>query len=62
MWIIQFNVFLVVVQLTCLQNVDPWGMLGKCSTICHLEMWSLGCLPKSEQYYTMDILGYQLLD
>jgi hypothetical protein len=27
MWITRFNVFLVVVQLTCLQNVDVWGCL-----------------------------------
>jgi len=58
MWITQFNVFLVIVQLTCFQNVDAWGMLGKCLTRCHLEMWSLGCLPKSGQYYMMDICIY----
>ncbi len=32
-------------------------MLGKCSTRCHLEMWSLGCLPKSEQYILVDMFA-----
>jgi len=25
-----------------MQNVGAWRMLGECSTICHLEMWSFG--------------------
>jgi len=31
-----------VAWLTCMQNVGALRMLGKCSTRCHLEMWSLG--------------------
>jgi hypothetical protein len=27
---------------TCMQNVGILRMLGGCSTICHIEMWSLG--------------------
>jgi hypothetical protein len=26
---------------TCMQNLGAWKMLGKCSTRCCLEMWSL---------------------
>jgi hypothetical protein len=30
-----------VAWLTCMQNVGALRMLGKCSTSCHLKMWSL---------------------
>jgi hypothetical protein len=31
-----------VVWWTCMQTVGALRMLGKCSTRCHLDMWSLG--------------------
>ncbi len=31
-----------IAWLTCMQNVGAWRILGKCSSRCHLKMWSLG--------------------
>ncbi len=43
-------------------HVCKMWMLGKCSTRCHIEMWSLGCLPKSGQYILYDGYIYWVID
>ncbi len=42
--------------LTCMQTVGASRMLGKCSTRCHLKMWSLG-MPYLEDVPCMDMVG-----
>jgi hypothetical protein len=39
---LESDVFVGIAWLTCMQNVGALRILPKCSTRCHLKMWSLG--------------------